>query len=579
MVTEMPQERIWSRLAIALPVLFASVIYLFSTTNRGVIDYDEGYYSQVALHMVKHDDWVTPYANGVRFLEKPPLMYWVTAASLKTFGVNEFALRLPTALAVIAVVWLVALMARRGAGDRAAIIAGLCMASAVGTFLFTREALHDIWLVLFVTLAMYAFLEWLWDPGHSLRYALLFYSALAGAFMCKSLVGVAFPLGIVLIFFLLTRRWPKWRALYVLPGTVLFMVLSVPWHWLAAIRNRGFFYFFFVGEQFLRFLNKRDPPVLWSVPLFTFWALVLVWFFPWTAFLPAALSAKNESRDSNRRTLAILALTWAGVILVFFSLSARLEHYVFPALPALSLLAGSALSRIDDSKSLKWAFRGLAILGVVILVAGIGSGIWFVIRGQGLGSAGAGLTGRIYETDFSILADLPADIMRNLLKPAALTILALPVGFCVSLWFETRRRRMQAVFSLALVMMFVCGMIHWSLNICGDLISSKRFALAVAQEAQPGDHLVVVGDYESANSISFYQPLNVEVFEGVAYALIPGMKFPDAPRIVLSRNELESMWWSQSRVFAIVPKSRAGELGLSGTWILEVLDRVLIRNH
>jgi 4-amino-4-deoxy-L-arabinose transferase-like glycosyltransferase len=153
------------------------MIYLSSTTNRAVIDYDEGYYSQAAQQMVAREDWVTPYANGVRFLEKPPLMYWLTAASFWIFGVTEFALRLPTTLGVIALVWVVTLIARRASGARAAIIAGLCMACSAGTYLFTREALHEIWMVLFVTLALYAFLEWYLDPLHSLRHALLFYAA------------------------------------------------------------------------------------------------------------------------------------------------------------------------------------------------------------------------------------------------------------------------------------------------------------------------------------------------------------------------------------------------------------------
>lgn len=568
-----------SRLAILLPMLLAAIVYLSSTASRAVIDYDEGHYSQVALQMIQRGDWVTPYANGVRFLEKPPLLYWLTAASFRVFGVNEFALRLPTALAVIALVWVVTLIARRTSGERAAIIAGLCTACSAGTYLFTRETLHDIWLVLFVTLAMYAFLEWYLDPLRSLRRALLFYAALAGAVMCKSLIGVAFPVGIVAIFFLLSREGPKWRTLHVLPGSLLFLVLAVPWHWLAAIRNPGFLYYFFVNEQFLRFLGKHDPPVLWSLPLLTFWALILVWFFPWTAFLPAAIAASRRPAESGQRTLVRLALAWLGIILGFFSIAGRLEHYAFPVLPALSLLVGVALSKTDDSKAVKWAFRGLAVLGVAVLVAGMAAGIWLAAARHEFGNGVVGRPGILYETDFSILADMPAAIFRNLVKPAAVTIVSLAAGFLAALWLETHRRRMQAVMSLAAVMMVVCGMIHWSLIICEDLISSKKFALAVAREARPGDHLVVVGDYESANSLNFYEPLRVEVVDGVAYALLPGMKYPDAPRVVLTQREFEAAWHSGSRVFALAPKARLGQLKPGGAEMLEVLDRVLVRNH
>ena len=128
-------------------------------------------------------------------------------------------------------------------------------------------------------------------------------------------------------------------------------------------------------------------------------------------------------------------------------------------------------------------------------------------------------------------------------------------------------------------MVVVCGMVQWSLIICEDLISSKKFALAVAQEAQSGDHLVVLGDFESANSLTFYQPLHVEICDGVAYSLIPGMKYPDAPRILLSREEFKTLWKDRGCVFALIPKDRLGELNPGGLEIVRLTDRVLVRNH
>lgn len=560
-----------------LPILLTAVLYLLTTTGRGVIDYDEGYYAGAAKGMAESGNWVTPYVNGIRFLEKPPLLYWLTAASFKAFGINEFALRLPTAIAVIVLVWIVMLIARRIADQRTAVIAGLITSFSAGTYIFTRETLHDVWLVLFITLAMCAFVDWYVDPARSLRRALLFYVATAGAFLCKSLVGVAFPVGIVAVFFLLARERPKWRTLHVLPGSLLFLVLTVPWHWLAAIQNYGFLDFFFLGEQVLRFLGKREPPVLWSLPLVTFWALILVWLFPWTVFLPAAIAESRKPGYRNQRLLLTLVLAWAGVILGFFSMSNRLEHYAFPAFPALSLFIAATLSR-SESKWTLWAFRGLAILGILVFVAGIGAGIW-IATGHELTATSTGPTNRLDETDFSILAEMPSVILSELLKPAAATILALCIGFCAALWFEMRRRRLPAVLCLAGGMMIVCGSIHWSIHTCEDLISSKKFAMAIAREARPGDRLVVTDDYESANSLNFYEPLTVEICDGIAYALVPGMKYPDAPKILLTRQEFQTAWHSAQRVFALVPKSKMGELKLGGVEVMQILHRVLIRNR
>jgi 4-amino-4-deoxy-L-arabinose transferase-like glycosyltransferase len=569
--------RDWKIAWMLYPMLLTALIYLFSTTNRGVIDYDEGYYAQVALHMAESGDWVTPYANGVRFLEKPPLLYWITAASFRTFGVNEFALRLPTALAVISLVWVVMLIGRRVLNEQAGLIAGLSTAFSAGTFLFTRETLHDVWLVLFVALAIYAFAEWHLNPKHPILPALLFYAAMAGAVLCKSLVGVAFPIGIVIVFFLLSRERPKLRSLHLFMGSLLFLVLTVPWHWLAAVRNEGFLHFFFVGEQFLRFFGIREPPIVWGMPLLTFWALILIWLFPWTVFLPEAFMGIRKLDTENSRMLARLAIAWAGVILIFFSVSGRLEHYAFPALPAFSLLVAEVLSRKGESKSILWAFRGLAIIGILAVPIG-GAGIGY-IAGHSVEFAASGPMNRLTETDYSILADLPPSVLSSLIKPAAVTILAMAIGFGVALWFETHHRRMQAVWSVAAVMMIACGMIHWSLSICEDLISSKKFAMAVAQEARPGDRLIVVDDYESANSLNFYEPLPVEIFSGTAYALIPGMKYPDAPKIVLTQQEFQSAWKSPRRIFAVVSRKTLAELNLGGVEMRSLLHRVLVRNH
>jgi hypothetical protein len=477
----------------------------------------------------------------------------------------------------VALVWVVTCMARRAAGPGAGFAAGLCAAFSVGTCLFTREALHDVWLVLFVSVALCALLEWHRDPRHPLGPALLFYAGLAGGFMTKSLVGVALPVGVAVLFFLLSRERPESRRLHLLPGALLFLALAAPWHVLAAIRNPGFLHAFFVNEQILRFLGRHDPPVLWSVPLLTFWALVPLWFFPWTAFVPAAVKAARAPGELGQRALARLALAWVVVILGFFSFSGRLEHYVFPALPGLSLIVGMTLARTDEQKAVRWGFRALAVLGAVVLVAAAG-GVWLAAAGHVLGAPAA--RGSVLpETDFSILAEMPTAILRGLVGPAALTVAALAIGFPVALWLDTRRRRETAVLAVAAVMVVFCAAVQWSLTICEDLVSSKRFGLAVAREAHPGDHLVVVGDYESANSLSFYQPIHVEVFDGVAYALVPGMKYPDAPRVVLTRAQLDALWRGAGRVFALVPRERLGEWGLGGTEIAAGPDRVLVRSR
>ena len=221
----------------------------------------------------------------------------------------------------------------------------------------------------------------------------------------------------------------------------------------------------------------------------------------------------------------------------------------------------------------------MALLGVLVLIAGLGAGAWFLAAGHGFTGSASSRTGMIYQTDFSILADMPPSIQMRLLKPAAITMLVLVLGPCAALVFEKHRRRLHALGCLMASMMVVCSMIHWSLTICEDMISSKKFGLALASDSRPGDRLVLSGDYESANSLNFYEPLPVEMVNGVAYALVPGMQFKDAPRIILTVQEFRTVWQSESRVFAVVPITELSELRPPGVIVLEVLDRALVRNH
>jgi hypothetical protein len=566
----MVKQKFSGRSPVFLPIVLTFIIYFASTTSRAVTDYDEGFYAQAAQHMVESGNWVTAYANDVRFLEKPPLLYWVTAVSFKIFGINEFALRLPTAFAVVALVWIVVLTVRKLADERASLAAGLSTAFSIGTYIFTRETLHDVWLVLFIAVAMYAFLNWYLDPRHPLKPALVYYAAMAGAVLCKSVIGAVFPLGIVVFFFLLSKKWPKWRTLHLLPGFLLFSLLAVPWHWLAAIQNKGFCEFFFVGEQFMRFLGKHET--VGSVPLAVFWALILVWFFPWTAFLPAAFARVRKNPDENLRILFKLASAWAIVILGFFSFSARLEHYVFPAIPALSLFVGVALHKNEESKSVSWAFRGLAILGILLVIIGAVAGIWFAAGGD-FGSLLTNQSDRAGSTDFTILANMPLEIILELIHPAWITITSIALGFGIAFWFEVHRRRIHALMCVAVVTAVIFGMTHWSLRICEDLISSKKFAQAVEREAHTGDRLVVVGDYEAANSLNFYQSLQVEVVDGVAPT------FPGDPGVVLTKREYLAVWRSSERVFVLAPVERIEEFAPEGAKVIRVLHRVLARNH
>ncbi|MCP5109602.1 MAG: hypothetical protein GY953_02075, partial [bacterium] len=263
-----------------------AAVYALAATGRVILDADEGVYAHIPQQMLERGDWLTPYVNGVRSLDKPPLLYWLTAISYSLFGVNAFAAHVPGILGVVGTAWFLQRLAALAAGPVAGRYAALAFAFSVGTFLFTLEVMHDILLVLFLSAAMLCLALTYRHP--TVAAVLGFFAATTGAFLSKGLIGVAFPVGIALVYMAVTRELPPVRLRWLLWGGLLFAALAAPWHIAMEIRNPGFLEIHFFEEQILRFFNQREPMDIQSVPLPLFWLLIPVWLFPWSCFLPAA---------------------------------------------------------------------------------------------------------------------------------------------------------------------------------------------------------------------------------------------------------------------------------------------------
>jgi 4-amino-4-deoxy-L-arabinose transferase-like glycosyltransferase len=551
------------RLAAAAPVALAAAVYSITALGRAVADADEAVYVQIPREMLARGDWVTPFVNGVRSLDKPPLLYWLIALCYKLFGQSEFIARIPSILGVCGTVWLIERLTHRLAGARAAVAAGLAFAFCAGTFLFTLEVMHDIVLVFFLTLAMYCFVAMIDAPARPWPVLGLF-AAAAGAFLSKGLLGIALPAGIVMTYAAVTRRLPPVRWRWLALGGLLFAALALPWHIAMEARHPGFLRVHFVEEQILRFLGRREPVDYTSVPLPLFWALLPVWLFPWSVFLPGAWLLRMHSRA------VLVAGCWAGWLLAFFSLSSRLEHYAFPLLPPLAILAGTALASTGAHRATARAFQILTgLAGLLAAAAVLLAAVW--LTGYGLDFDGAHPE-RTHSTDFGILADFPAETIRALLPPAIAVSLALAAGL---LW-----ARRAPLLCLTLAMVVFDGAAAFSIRAAEGVVSSKAFGTVLARLGRPEDTVVVFGDYETANSIHFYAPVRLYVCEGAAPSLRPGLRYPDAPPLLWSRQELARQWGSRGRVWLIVDEERLAALGLAPAFrVTASAGRLLVTNQ
>ena len=312
-------------------LLFAAAVYLGCIISPpSLMDDVDSVQAQIARNMLSSGDWVTARLDGVIYLEKAPLVYWAMALSYKIFGVHDWAARIPIALSAIGLGLLTAAFGSWAFGRRAGFYAGLCVATCIGLFLFTRILIPDVMLTFTVTLAMWAMLRALEEEEpHPRLWAFLLAASLGTGLLLKSLVAVVFPLATGLIFLLVTRQLflaRTWKRLHPFSGLAIVLLIAAPWHILATLRNppyfdftfhsgpgqyHGFLWFFFMNEQVLRFLNLRYPRDYNTVPRLYFWLLHLVWLFPWSVYLPAItkLSFKPVDR-AGESSAAGAVLDW-----------------------------------------------------------------------------------------------------------------------------------------------------------------------------------------------------------------------------------------------------------------------------
>ncbi len=343
------------RFSILTLLVLSLGIYVATAAQPALLDDADASHALVSREMLQRGDWVVMYQDGIRYLEKAPLHYWMVAVSYKLFGQGAFQTRLPLVLSVAGLVLMVYFFARRFFGETAAFYSGLIICTSVGPWLFTRVMVPEAIFALQLTALFYLFLRG-WQGSLDTRVA--YWGAavvMALAALTLGLIGVLFPLGVVFFFILFTRSWGRWRELRIFSSTLIFLVIAVPWHWLAEERSPGFLWSYFINEHFKRALGTRYPPDYEAVPLLLWWALHLVWFFPWSFFIGYALREFPRPKTwgpkmEHVQEARLLLFIWAGLILFFFSLTSgsRMEYYSFGAWPAIAVLLGIGLNDAEE---------------------------------------------------------------------------------------------------------------------------------------------------------------------------------------------------------------------------------------
>jgi len=551
--------------------------------------------AQIARNMLSSGDWVTAHIDGVPFLEKPPLIYWTIATCYAVFGAHDWVARIPEAMSAILLCLATAAFGIWAFGKRAGLYAGLCMSTCIGLFLFTRILLPDAMLAFTITLSLWAMMRALdEEERHPRSWAAIFAACLGVGLLLKSLIGVVFPIGTAFLYLLITRQLfarRTWQRLRPFTGLLIIVAIAAPWHVVATLRNppyfaftlnsipgeyHGFWWFFFINEQLLRFLNRRYPRDYDTVPPVLFWLFNLIWLFPWSAYLPEAFRLSYRPRDRASKTL-LLALCLIACVMVFFTFSTTQEYYSMPIYSGMALILGAAMTH--EGRLIR---IGNHLLTVICTLAFLGaSAILVAVRHvptPGDISQALSANPAAYKLSLGHMEDLTLNSFAYLRLPLALAGAAFLIGVVGTVW----RFHKRSYFAVAIMMVVFFQAARLAMVTFDPYLSSRPMVVAL-DKSPPGD-LIIDHHYFWYSSVFFYSNKTGLLLNGRFHGMVYGSYAPGSAQPFIDNTQFKRLWLAPSRYYLFAKATQVDELTtlVGKDKLLTVVEsggKVLLTNH
>jgi len=460
-----------------LLVLACLALLFFGLGDRALWDTDEGQHAATSRTMVTSGDWVVPQFNGAPFHDKPPLYNWLVALSFVVLGFTEFAARLPSAALGLGLVLLTYRFGREMLGATAAFLGALALLCCALTIALSRAVVHDICLAFLVGLALFAFYR-AWSVEERRRtWLVLAYVCVGFSILAKGPLGGVLFGGVVLVFLALRRDLRFVLKMMPVRALLIAAAIALPWYLLLELREPGYLRYFLLEQNLGNFASAdpRHPEPFW------FYLPVLVLgFFPWSAFLPLTLWRLWQRRaelDPARQFL----LVWAGFVFVFFSAaSSKLPTYILPMLPAAALLVGDFWARLLEAPARR-SQRGLVVsqLFVIAAVSYIVFGLWSEATGH-----------KMYDPD----------VHRGHL--VALSVLLVSTAMASSILLALKHYRGLFGANAAALAVLIGYLVLWLAPAIDPYRSTKTIGLRLHDQLPPGQNLTFF--HEVKDSALFY---------------------------------------------------------------------------
>jgi len=495
-------------LAISAVVILAGVVCFCHLGAYGLWEPDEARYAEIAREMLVLHDFVTPHLNYVPYVEKPPLLYWLTALAMRLCGIDEFAARLTSAAAAMIGIGAVYFFARRVFGARQGILAAAILATSALYALMAQVLITDMLLTATLSVALFAFyLQW--SSGGAWWW--LMYVAMALGALTKGPIAIALPTLACGIFLFTEGQWRgAIRRFHVMPGLGVIALVAAPWFVAITIRQPDFFAFYFIGEHLQRFFQSSYSH---GQPLYYYVPVILGGMLPWSLLVPF-IPWRSLQPDPGRRFCLIAAAT----IFVLFSMaSAKLIPYILPAMPFVAIVIANGLDEFVAGRDC----RRLAAVGPIL----------------GIVAAGV-LTVAAFADRFA--SPNPA-MVRPALQAAGLVLIVASVLCFVTFW---RRRAVAGLATLALATAVLLVVAGYGRLMAEPARSYAQLARLIAQRA-PDARLICYPRY--IQSLPFYTGRRVILVGAPTEFAYGAAHAADGPKYFFTRRADLLRLWNESQ--------------------------------
>jgi 4-amino-4-deoxy-L-arabinose transferase-like glycosyltransferase len=499
--------------------IFLIVLFFFQYQSRPLSIPDESNYADIVREMLTTHNYFTPYLNGIKFFEKPILLYWLGTFAIKLFGYGIDSLRMVNACLALLTCLLTYYTAQLFYSRFAAILSSVILATNILFFGLAHQFTTDMTVTAFLTSSLYFLLY------GALRESDVFIilGGCSGGFaiLAKGLIGIVFPFLIICTWTVILNKnyYSKKQLIYFILSC---SVIALPWHLWMLLHHKDFWQIYFIAHHLQRFATHQvgHPQAYWYyVPV------ILVGFFPWIAFLPQALksAAHSISTKNDLAPITLFWLVWIGCISIFFTLAtSKLISYILPIFPPLAILLGNYIATHFRAKYLIQGVIFLCIINMVLSIVLTNSAQWLLAFD-------------------SINAYFWIWIMCAILNISALS------AFCL-----IRNKRLNLAATVFLFMTFAYLFLALHALPYLDSRSTSFFAAKILKLQQPDDKIISLNHYYQ--DLGFYLKKNIYLTKPPKI-LLAGSKMDPQNHLILDNRALMDLWKNPQRLFILIPKN------------------------